>query len=80
MLGRPSGSQPQTRKKARRKKRRMATESLDRQQTCARERRKHDRNLRKKDLIEGRERKGGVEGPERLNYRGKNRKKVMSDE
>ena len=34
---------------------------------------KHDRNLRKKGLIEGRERKGGVEGPDRLNYRGGNR-------
>ena len=33
----------------------------------------HDRNLRKKGLIKGRERKGGVEGPDRLNYRGGNR-------
>ena len=29
----------------------------------------HDRNLRKKGLIKGRERKEGVEGPDRLNNR-----------
>ena len=33
----------------------------------------HDRKLRKEGLIEGRERRGGVEGPDRLNYRGGNK-------